>query len=126
MGKVVWSGLYVCRKQSTRSCRLERSWSVRNAGVTPGRSLTNTAPIACLSTPSSVMQAKRAPDGHSGPKAPGHTMCMEWVLKRGPEACNKAAEAPASVGQWIDYEASYSHTGRHVPELPLSVILKYY
>ena len=34
-----------------------------------------------------------------------------WILRRGPEACNKAAEALASVGQWIDYEASYSHNG---------------
>ena len=38
-----------------------------------GRSLTNTAPIACLPTPSSVMQAKRAPDGLSDQKTPGHT-----------------------------------------------------
>jgi len=47
-----------------------------------------------------------------GPKDSGATlMCMEWVLRRGPEACNKAAEALASVGQWIDYEASYSQHG---------------
>jgi hypothetical protein len=113
-GGVVW---VVCvQKAESRSCRLERSWSVRNAGVTPGRSLTNTAPIACLATPSSVMQAKRAPDGLSDQKDPGHTLLYgKWVLRRGPEACNKAAEALASVGQWIDYEASYSHNGSQRP-----------
>jgi hypothetical protein len=76
MGKVVWSGLYVCRKKSRGHAGSREVGVFRNAGVTPGRSLTNTAPIACLSTPSSVMQAKRAPDGPSGPKTPGHSMCM--------------------------------------------------
>jgi hypothetical protein len=73
MEKVVWSGLYVCRKQSRGHAGSRESWSVRNAGVTPGRSLTNTAPMACLSTPSSAMQAKTGARCLSDQRLPGHT-----------------------------------------------------
>lgn len=40
MEKVVWSGLYVCRKQSRGHAGSREVGSVKNAGVTPGRSLT--------------------------------------------------------------------------------------
>jgi hypothetical protein len=84
MGKVVWYGFSMCAES-----RLEGSWSVKECWRTPDRSLTNTAPIGYLSTPSSVMPAKRAPGGAFGPKESGaHTYFRwEWVLRRDPEAC---------------------------------------
>lgn len=116
-----WCGLGTVCVQKAGSREVGVS---RNAGVPQARSLTNTAPIGYLSTPSSAMQAKRAPGGFRTKRIRGTRIVRwKWVLKRDPEACNKATDARASVGQWIDYEAIYSHTGRYVPQLPLSVTL---
>lgn len=76
-GGVVWLRMCAESRVEVMQAR-EKLESVRNAGVTPDRSLTNTAPIARLSTPSSVMQAKRAPD-LSDQMDPGHTSYCDEV-----------------------------------------------
>ena len=81
-----------------------------------GRSLTNTAPIACLPTPSSVMQAKRAPDGFRTKRLRGtHYVYGVGTEERGLKPATRLQRPLRLSANGLNYEASYSHPGRHVP-----------